>query len=193
MIEIKHIQSRDLIDQLREATRASHAVLEQQLNIFEHIGNPRRIQYLLERFYGFHLEWEAAIADSEFGAAAAPRSRLALLESDLETLGRTRAETAVLARCVGARALADTPAGVIGSLYVMEGSTLGGQLISRALKQTCWAPAQGLRYFDPYGKRTAEHWREFMRWADAQLPLSEHRAAASAAKCTFNLLAEWLA
>jgi heme oxygenase len=192
MIEIKHSGPNGLIDHLRDATRASHDALERQLNIFEHLADRRRIRYLLDRFYGFHLEWEAAIAVSECGAFAEARSRLALLEADLEALGRSSSEIAVLARCVSARELATTRAGVIGSLYVMEGSTLGGQLINRAIKATGWAPAHGLRYFNPYGKRTAERWREFVRWADAQLPLSEHEGAASAARSTFTLLAKWL-
>ena len=49
-----------------------------------------------------------------------------------------------------------------GCLYVLEGSTLGSQFISRHVQKILGVtPEGGGRYFHGYGERTGEMWREF--------------------------------
>jgi len=74
-------------------------------------------------------------------------------------------------------------AGLIGSLYVVEGSTLGGMHLHRSQRGPI---AKAGRFFKGYGEETVPAWKTFVEWLELQ-PLSEpemHRAAETA-KGTF--------
>jgi heme oxygenase (biliverdin-IX-beta and delta-forming) len=50
-----------------------------------------------------------------------------------------------------------------GCLYVLEGSALGGRVISKRVKQTLGlGPATGGAYFHGLGRQTASHWSNFL-------------------------------
>jgi heme oxygenase (biliverdin-IX-beta and delta-forming) len=50
-----------------------------------------------------------------------------------------------------------------GCLYVLEGSALGGQVISKRVKQALGlGPATGGAYFHGLGRQTASHWLDFL-------------------------------
>jgi heme oxygenase (biliverdin-IX-beta and delta-forming) len=50
-----------------------------------------------------------------------------------------------------------------GCLYVLEGSALGGRVISKRVKQTLGlGPATGGAYFHGLGRQTAGHWADFL-------------------------------
>lgn len=182
----------DLASYLRDQTTDAHRTLEDGLDLLSHAHDRQRIVALLERFHGFHAVWEAAIRQrTKFAAFHAPRGRLPHLRRDLSALGRTSAEVRALEVCGPAEDLVRDEATALGSLYVMEGSTLGGQLIGRAFADAAWLPRGGLTYFDPYGRRTGEMWRGFKGWLDDQ-PADQARAA-EGARATFALLHGWLA
>jgi heme oxygenase (biliverdin-IX-beta and delta-forming) len=51
----------------------------------------------------------------------------------------------------------------LGCLYVLEGSALGGRVISKRVKQTLGlGPATGGAYFHGLGRQTASHWLDFL-------------------------------
>lgn len=178
---------------LRAATAQSHEALERALDLLGRINDRHSFARVLERFLGFHLTWERAIRQQPvLRAFHAPRSRLPHLRRDLSALGRTNAEMARLPACAGAAELVQDAAGAVGSLYVMEGSTLGGQVIGRALADADWRPAGGLAYFNPYGGRTGEMWRAFGAWADAMVAPDRRDTAEQGAQRTFAVLQEWL-
>lgn len=179
--------------ELREATGAAHAELEAALGIFRRVSDRQAFVGMLERFLGFHLVWERAIRQhAALRSFHEPRSRLPHLRRDLAALGRTSAEQAALPRCAAAAALADSAAAAVGSIYVLEGSTFGGQVISRALAGADWAPRGGLTYFNPYSARTGAMWRAFESWAEARVAGPERPAAVAGANRTFALLQGWL-
>ena len=70
-------------------------------------------------------------------------------------------------------------------MYVMEGSTLGGQVIARRL-------ALPLRSLVPYGSRTGAMWRAFGAAARASLGPAERGLALEGARETFAVLQAWL-
>jgi len=91
---------------------------------------------LLARLWGFHKAFERAI---EAGASGLDlpvdmkaRARAPMLEADLATLGCSAAEIARLPHCDYMFRPRGAPA-CLGALYVVEGSTLGGLHIARAL------------------------------------------------------------
>ncbi len=119
-----------------------------------------------------------------------PRLRLPLLDRDLRTLGFEAAAVNGIAPCLPAATLGDDPASVLGSLYVLEGSTLGGRLITRHLRQAAWYPPDGLRYFDPYGDDTGGRWQQTRRTlTDCS---EDHDRVIDGALRTFAILQHWL-
>ncbi len=48
----------------------------------------------------------------------------------------------------------------LGTLYVLEGSSLGGTIISREVRNK-WGSSVPTGYFNPYGLETGRMWREF--------------------------------
>ena len=178
-----------LMAELRARTATEHQALEDALDILQVVRRPERLRALMERFYGFHAVWEPTIAASPIAAFAADRGRLAHLRTDLAGLGLSEAELDALPHCRPAAALAATAARAIGSLYVMEGSTLGGQVISRALKD---AGGSELAYFNPYGRETGARWRAFAAWAEDAAAGEDRGVVVASAEATFALLRSWL-
>ena len=84
---------------------------------------------------------------------------------------------------------------VYGCLYVIEGSTLGGQVISRSLREHLGIhPENGGAYFSGYGMLTGPRWKEFL----ARLAVvaegkgADHEAITRSAVETFQALDRWL-
>lgn len=178
---------------LRRETAEAHAELEGALDLLGRVADRQGFVRVLERFLGFHIIWERAIRERPIlRSFYEPRCRLPHLRRDLAALGLTNAEQAALPECAAAAALIEGEAEAVGSIYVMEGSTLGGQVIGRALAGAGWVPPGGLTYFDPYPGRTGEMWRRFGAWAEACTAADQHAAAAAGANRTFGLLQRWL-
>jgi heme oxygenase len=80
-------------------------------------------------------------------------------------------------------------------MYVLEGATLGGRVISRHLAARGIGPDTGGAFFAGYGNQTGEMWKSFSAamgaYAEAH-PESTGRMA-EAADETFILLERWLA
>src|SRR5690606_1512986 len=118
--------ARMLRDALREQTRAQHARLEQRLAIEQRVRDRDAYVELLGRFHGFYKPFETRLltfarAFHEHGVMLSERMKTALLERDLHALGESEFE---LADSTFLPSIATFPRAV-GSLYVMEGSTLG--------------------------------------------------------------------
>ncbi len=184
----------DLLSFLRDETRDDHRALERSLDLLRRPLDPARFRRTLSRFYGFHAIWEDRIGrHPAIAAISRERSRLGALRRDLQALGLTGRDIAALPLCLAAADLAATEAEALGSLYVIEGSTRGGEVISRALADQPWLPPGGFCYFDPYGARTGRMWLSFRAWCDAQEAGLDWHRAASGARGTFATLREWLA
>ena len=80
----------------------------------------------------------------------------------------------------------------LGSLYVMEGSTLGGAVITKALRHAAWLPPGGFRYFNPYGAETGRMWRRFQDAFRAACAVGGETAVERGAVETFEVLHRWL-
>ena len=175
---------------LRTETAPAHERLERSLDLLRRPLDRDRFTALLIGFHGFHRAWEPALARG-LPAAFIPGPRLPLLAQDLRALGLGDDSIGAIPRCAQAAALGDHPDTALGSVYVLEGSTLGGQVIARHLGEAPWWPPAGLRYFDPYGDETASRWRHTL----AQLAAAggdADRIVAGAVR-TFGILQHWLA
>ncbi|CAN5243769.1 biliverdin-producing heme oxygenase [soil metagenome] len=183
-----------IIVDLRTATARQHEALESELALLDEPLSRERFVAALCGFLGFHQVWEPAIAATLGDAAGmAWRSRIELLIQDLRALGCADDSIAAIRPCTDAAALVASPAHAWGSLYVMEGSTLGGQVISRRLRDVPWVPEHGLRYFDPYGQHTGARWKETRAQLSAAGEQHDPAAISTAAVATFELLRHWVA
>ncbi len=181
----------DLFTCLRAATAQAHTRLESSLNLLEQPLARDRFVAVLKRFYGFHAAWEQSLVRfPEIRAAMRTRVKTLHLERDLLALGIGDFET--IPRCAAAHTLAVNTAEAVGVFYVLEGSTLGGKVISTALSAAPWLPPGGLTYFNPYGPHTGAMWQSFRHWARTMVTGTTQGDAERAAVNTFKLLTHWL-
>ncbi len=181
-----------IFKRLRSETRTEHERLEADLNLIR--DDLSRLQYrrLLARFYGFFQPWESKIAGQierglpEFGAV---RLKTPLLEADLRFLDVETQRVELCTDLPSCRALPE----LLGSLYVTEGSTLGGQLIARHVeKQLGFSDGQGYAFFGSYKSDVGRMWQAFQGILIAHLPEATEDAAVASARATFRLMHAWL-
>jgi heme oxygenase len=182
----------DIVQRLRTETALAHQRIENAMDLSGMPGQPRRVAALLERFFGFHLVFEPAVVRQLGPEAMDGRSKLPLLVADLAAFGRDPSVLASLPRCGAIGRVLDGPSAAMGALYVVEGSTLGGKLIAKALRGT--GPAiPSVSYFDPYGRDLRRNW-DLFRLQLLQFARSDNQEAIiEAANATFAILQHWLA
>ena len=181
-----------LLEDLKERTRTHHERLERDLAIEEKIQDLPTYCELLQRWYGWYAPFERMAASEANGALQsllAQRWKAPLLEQDLSSLCHSRTAEIPLASVRTPREMAEW----IGTLYVLEGSTLGGQVISRMIEQKLGLrDGKGYSFFRSYGDQVGSRWREFRAFAQHALPPAETDRAVAAADQTFQALHQWL-
>lgn len=153
-----------ILVKLKEATREQHDALENVVDVMNRMFTQEDYKELLSKFYRFYSAIEPTLpADElrEHGFDVEERRKLPLLERDLDTLGIL--EEARESNDVPADVpKLDTAAKAFGSIYVMEGATLGGQVITRHLAQHLGlTPEAGGAFFNSYGKEVGPMWKKF--------------------------------
>ena len=158
-----------VLTRLRLETRGEHDAVERVLDLMGTELTREDYCRRLERFYGFYgpledaLQIRCALSDDHGGGATSqlatllPRlKKTAYLQRDLHYLG---VETADLLLCSNLPPL-ETEAEVLGCLYVIEGATLGGQMITRHVRGTlCITPTTGGSFFEGYAGDTGGMWQ----------------------------------
>lgn len=178
------------IARLRHETAQEHQAVEGTLPLMDTDLDRSRYILCLQRMYGLVAAWD------EGSAKAAPewlqdslsiRRRAGLLSHDLVSLGAT-------AHAVRSPlpALDDLNA-LLGAMYVMEGSTLGGQLIARHVQTTLGlAPGVGNSYFIGHGDLTGSMWKSFCQVLMNQVPDKDTNAVIGGAKSMFQTFGSWM-
>lgn len=188
-----------MMARLKADTAQLHARIEQvvpllrpdlELGLFRsHLAAVLGFVAPLEARLGHHAEGLLA-----WGVRLDERRRASLLVEDLVDLGDARAAVAALPACDALPSLGSLDE-AWGCLYVLEGSTLGGQVLQRQLAPRLGlSPHHGLRYFAGHGARTAERWKELgaslERYAAAGC---DRDAVVRGARQTFETQMAWLA
>ena len=121
------------------------------------------------------------------------RSKLPLLERDLTVLGFDGTMIGRLPVCGHFAASADT-ASAFGTLYVLEGATLGGRtLLPLVLRNLGVAPDSGAAFLASYGEAVGPMWQRFGVALEAWCCNAERISrAADAAVASFARLECWL-
>lgn len=168
---------------LKQATASAHSALEATaaMRAFAS-GQPSIKTYhdYLARQWQLHAPLEAALRTWLPADWAALRlQKTQWLCSDLRAIGAVPADHPVAVPAITAWAQA------LGTLYVIEGGTLGLQVVGKHLSQDHPALSAAGRFMQGYGARTGEHWRAFVSALDT-LPANDWPDAASAAVATFS-------
>lgn len=186
-----------ILPYLREQTQPLHQRLEASADIAGALASLARYRELLQSFYGFHAPLEAALHAfpewREIGFGLADRKKVPLLRQDLLDLGMTGEEIASLAVCSPCIDSSGSFARALGCAYVVEGSTLGGQVIGRELAAIGITPLHGGRYFASYGPAVGRLWADFRRMLELQSERLDRDEIAAGAMETFTALERWLA
>ncbi|AMR30675.1 hypothetical protein A0256_04185 [Mucilaginibacter sp. PAMC 26640] len=181
-----------LADKLKEETKINHQILEKAL-----VGNLKAIRSeteyadLLKLFYGYFGGLETRInefIDTGLLPDSHQRRKTAALGHDLEDLGSD----------LPAKASGEWLPTIkmhlqaLGALYVIEGSTLGGKIISKMMQQHLGLTDKGLSFFAGYGEQTEQMWDTFKEVLNQQAQNPEEEAVViAAANETFLKFGEW--
>ena len=144
----------------------------------------------LAKVYGIVSAWEErTLADSPawLRECALARKRQHMLDSDLAVFGTApTAERAILPPL-------NNLYSVLGAMYVIEGSTLGGQVIARHIETRLeLRTGIGNAFFSGYGEQTGRMWRDFCKVLESHVPEDRSDAVISGAKAMFTCFREWM-
>ena len=155
-----------LSERLKAETAAEHAALEKEMMpLLREAVNAQSYTQLLQGMYRFLALLEAGAHQS------APKSLLPDLDrrrgmswmaEDLNALG-------TMPLFVDEKEVPQITSvnDVWGALYLLEGSTLGGQIITKILQKKLPQEVQKLAYFGGYGAETGAMWNAFKEHLDA--------------------------
>lgn len=186
-----------LITLLREATQPQHKLLEAVTRLPQSLESAEDLQRVLVTFLGYYTALDPVLHVASQGVVPAEvadrpwRSRV--LRQDLIAMGLDDEDLAEIPVCVRIPAkLTCYPAW--GIHYVVEGSALGGKVISSHMKNhsslTGWDGK--LRFFNMYGSDTTSRWKRFMAELDnLNTSQAEQMQIVKGAQMAFSTLTDW--
>jgi heme oxygenase len=181
--------------ELKSATREQHEAAESLVGFDAAIGDLLSYRHLLEKFYGFYAPVEQHLPGVSGLEKTVPdlssRMKTHLLREDLRDLG---GDALSLPLCQSLPQLKNV-AEALGCLYVLEGATLGGQVLSRQAKNALGiTPLYAGRFFSSYGPQVGAMWKRFSQSADAYCELhpQERSAIVKSATDSFSALSIWM-
>jgi len=180
------------LKRLRQETALEHRAVEDALPLMHKDLKLEQYTACLQKIHGFVSAWEQSSRSSapawmlEFLLV---RSRLNLLEQDLRWF-RVR----VPQDCSVKLPIFSNVASLFGGMYVMEGSTLGGQVIARHVETVLHLEkGRGNCYFLGHGEQTGSMWQEFCLMLKATIPNENTELVVDSAKRMFVAYGEWMA
>lgn len=186
-----------LLPALKSETAEQHAALENGLDLFNRAATTEGYLELVKKFYAIYRPMERRLADSMDWAQAGwdfeARLKTGWLEQDLQALGMSPEQIQNIPLCAYVPPV-ENLGQAIGCLYVLEGSTLGGQFISKRLRETLGiTPETGGQFFSGYGSDTSAQWKRFGAWAEGLVAgdPSLQPVAVDTAKATFDSFFRW--
>ena len=150
-----------MMSELRRCTRESHSALEEQIAIEQALGSIESYGDLLQRFLAIYQVLEPQVLstpDLDRWVTDLPqRRRVPDLLTDLKALDRPQ-----YSQLSATAAPATDVPDALGCLYVLEGSTLGGQLIAQQVTERLGlTPEHGCQFFAGAGRNTRALWNSF--------------------------------
>jgi heme oxygenase len=188
------LSSEHALAELRQTTRAEHERIDEILCLTAPM-DLSRYAVIVCGFDAFLRAWEPRIHDAlpeRLQGWFRSRRRGGFAAADVEWL---RCEAGVDPVAMDARAVALLPltdlAEALGSLYVIEGSALGGRVIAPQLKRTLGlTQGAGASYFHGFGGESGVMWNNFRTLASLEIGESSRNVvrACESARRTFQAL-----
>jgi heme oxygenase (biliverdin-IX-beta and delta-forming) len=185
-----------LLESLRERTASLHARVERSTDLPKRCSSVRAYRELLLRLLGFYEPAEERLSFFDWrvlGIDFEQRRKVPLLVRDIRTLAGDPRNCSPISQDELPRI--PTLSAAVGVLYVMEGATLGGQFISRHVRDVLGiGPSTGGSFHAAYGCNTGAMWREFREAANGYCDVRVDRIdeAVTAAVATFEAFDRWL-
>jgi heme oxygenase len=185
-----------VLQDLRAGTAELHIALEKRLPFFSDTLDTQAFVRLMQAYYGFYLPLENALLRSDAMPAdfdLTPRLKAPTLRTDLHALGMSAEALQNLPQCQPLPVI-DSSAACLGVLYVLEGATLGGQILRREISSRLGLEADnGAAFLDIYGAATGRRWRDFIEYLGSRpMSAAERAAVVTAAQTTFSCFEHWL-
>lgn len=181
-----------MIEQLRQATKRQHADLDHAIfPLIQSIRTPEQYAELLRVFYGYFqpvYEKIDQFIDKSVLFDYDRRRKPAVLLGDLESIGATGS---VPALCENIPSITNA-AEAFGALYVLEGSTMGGKIISKKLMENTGLGEHCFKFFSGYGELNGQMWGIFAETLQHPSLASSASQLTDAAGDTFRLFHEWI-
>ena len=178
-------------ERIRESTLEKHREAEEVLmSILRKIRTREDYNRILECFYGFfqplQLQIRRYIHPQDLPDIDERRTSDLLL-CDLQSLG---SGTETLPICHRLPRISNKVQ-AFGALYVLEGSTLGGRVISKMLAggSSSYLFKHVLHFFNGYGDKTGSKWKTFIEVLNLQ---PDEEEMINSARETFTLFKNWL-
>jgi heme oxygenase len=170
--------------------------MERHLPVFAPNFTRAAYRQLLERYAGFYSPVEeklTALRSLGLGVFDESRRKCPLLQMDLQRLGLDASVIKELPLCQAIPELQSVSQG-IGCMYVLEGSTLGGQIILRHLTQSLGLTAEnGGAFFACYGAELGSRWKQFRAQVNTDpRSVAEADQIVASARQTFRCFHSWL-
>lgn len=183
-----------VLDALKEQTQSLHSRLEARVDLPSRLQTKQAYQQLLTAFYGFYAPVEDRLtASAELQSAGLnmdARCKVPLLISDLDYWNISIDR---LPRASSLPRIASASEG-FGCLYVMEGATLGSQIIKRLLKEhLAISTDNGGAFFNAYQDHVGDMWQAFRQTLSSYAGNhpSERETIVATARDTFVSLENW--
>jgi heme oxygenase len=171
-----------IMSQLKQATLQQHLEVEASMPVMQphlHLETYRRLLGQLYTVIG-PLEGQLLALPIPDPFEVAARQKAVLLRRDLDTLG-VLPDTAPLSPRLA------NVSEALGAMYVLEGATLGGQVIARHLQtRLALTAGSGSAYFTGYGSETGQMWRRFGAAMTCTVLPEDAPAVIAGAQATFT-------
>lgn len=181
-----------LADIIKEKTAGHHQGLEKKIVLkLKNLNSREDYLQILQLFYGYFGGLEDRI-NTYINTKTLPdyneRRKTEAIADDIHALGGQPVQKAVN----GSLPEIVNPLQAMGALYVIEGSTLGGSIISKMVSSKLGLD-NGLTFFNGYGANTPQMWETFRHELNRQgTAEADQHAIIDSANNTFLKFNNWI-
>lgn len=174
-----------LAEALKSQTTQEHQQAEKTLPLFRPEFTPSEYKKLLNRFLSFYTGYEKAMQQWRNLPLSNMDQRLErslFLKKDLQAF-----DEILNSKALDNFKIENLPQ-ALGAMYVVEGSSLGGQVIYKHLKEKLGLQDHVLNFYRGYGVDTGKNWIEFKNYLNSFSNESENfkQDCIQSAKNTFQ-------
>lgn len=177
-------------DILKEGTALAHSALEKKLVAhLKEIDSTQDYIDLLLMLYPYHLALGRVLECYRIPGRENP-ARAKNLQADICFFDKNQPPPETIRAEVPT---IDSKAAALGAFYVLEGSTLGGQHITKMIARKLGTdPGMGFSFFNPYADQTNCRWENFKQLLNDSVDDNQSAIVVEAANQIFLTYNHWI-